>query len=802
MSKRGARLPSDREIHDAVKVMRDPRFKRMPVQKALERPVRPLSQALDTAMDLNLKVDVRHLTVGELADEVQEDYEDQVEFEMSHFAGRRMTFDQAVAELRRTRELSTGMLDALGIPMDQFLRFAQLPKAKADRVIDKMIGKFDTGYRPPGARAASRKSMSRTKRARTPNEREIVKAIRVMRYPKYRRNKVRDLYDDAPPDLQEALSVAINLGFEYPDFDSWTYAEFSDALEDALQEELSGMGVGRYARRKWGAHHFDGSKWYVDTAFINAVQHVYPGGHLRHMGFGEFVLDTPDGRLDFDRMRGKNFPGQSGRSHQIYDDAKGKVVEKAIMLMEKAKKSEKMAATRTPTRTAMPNTLRTKLIRLAFQRPELREDILPLLKRAANELPQWWDLGPAYGALTFASGELLDQGREREAQLATKIKMMIPEGRATGTAIAREMHKKFHAEMPDEDSGWWRMAGRSKRAARPIHEIAREIARDWRPVNYAAKPYLEAMFDLDDVTDSYGYDSAPSIIRYFLSNSRAWRGPVAKAIKAELNAMVKGRYGHVRGGRRVAPRSKVGSPVALHTFGLDVQAARSGMGAMLYAIYPPGHPKAKGKKGHSKFYEMMIVPEGGGYKLMRAWGALTDRGTPARLDRADNFFDDLGQAKRALKAIYKKRLSPGHDYTDAFDPSQHVSPDGRKLPSGRYPVGLARDPGFGWGTQEMAWCTPALREIEKLLGEAQGALDDMQFQDASNILNQVSEIAGSQLGKDDSTMAAKIRDNIAHMQGRAAKLLAGEIDRSAIRNWRTALSRLISFIDKQLSVCH
>jgi hypothetical protein len=86
-------------------------------------------------------------------------------------------------------------------------------------------------------------------------------------------------------------------------------------------------------------HHFDGKNYYVDTAFINAVQHVYPGATLRHMGFGEFTLDTPDGSLEFDRMRGKPFEGQSGQSHQIYDDANGKVVRKAIQLMERSGKS-------------------------------------------------------------------------------------------------------------------------------------------------------------------------------------------------------------------------------------------------------------------------------------------------------------------------------------------------------------------------------------------------------------------------------------------------------------------------------
>ena len=51
---------------------------------------------------------------------------------------------------------------------------------------------------------------------------------------------------------------------------------------------------------------------------------------------------------------------------------------------------------------------------------------------------------------------------------------------------------------------------------RPIYKIASDISKNWRPVNYAAKPYLEAMFDLNLITDYYMADSAKSIIAYFL----------------------------------------------------------------------------------------------------------------------------------------------------------------------------------------------------------------------------------------------------------------------------------------------
>jgi hypothetical protein len=73
---------------------------------------------------------------------------------------------------------------------------------------------------------------------------------------------------------------------------------------------------------------------------------------------------------------------------------------------------------------------------------------------------------------------------------------------------------------------------------RPLHTIAREIKRDWIKPNFAAVPYLEAMRGLEAISDRYYYDSAESVVRYFLANAGQWRGPVAREIKAELKAML------------------------------------------------------------------------------------------------------------------------------------------------------------------------------------------------------------------------------------------------------------------------
>lgn len=75
--------------------------------------------------------------------------------------------------------------------------------------------------------------------------------------------------------------------------------------------------------------------------------------------------------------------------------------------------------------------------------------------------------------------------------------------------------------------------------ARPLYVIGLEIQNDWGvKVNYAAKPYLDALSGLDSIQDRYYEDSAKSIVRYFLANAGTWRGDVARRVKAELKGML------------------------------------------------------------------------------------------------------------------------------------------------------------------------------------------------------------------------------------------------------------------------
>ncbi len=72
-----------------------------------------------------------------------------------------------------------------------------------------------------------------------------------------------------------------------------------------------------------------------------------------------------------------------------------------------------------------------------------------------------------------------------------------------------------------------------------LSEIATIIRNDWKPVYFGAVPYLDAMSNLQSIQDNYYSDSGRSVVNYFLSNSKTWRGDVARAVKAKLNELVK-----------------------------------------------------------------------------------------------------------------------------------------------------------------------------------------------------------------------------------------------------------------------
>ncbi len=73
--------------------------------------------------------------------------------------------------------------------------------------------------------------------------------------------------------------------------------------------------------------------------------------------------------------------------------------------------------------------------------------------------------------------------------------------------------------------------------ARPLFEIARDIASDWQIPTHQAKTYLKSMYYLLGMDDLVADLDAKTAVRLFLLYAKEWTGPTADRIKAELTTM-------------------------------------------------------------------------------------------------------------------------------------------------------------------------------------------------------------------------------------------------------------------------
>lgn len=81
---------------------------------------------------------------------------------------------------------------------------------------------------------------------------------------------------------------------------------------------------------------------------------------------------------------------------------------------------------------------------------------------------------------------------------------------------------------------------------RPIKDIVADITTTWgaekvRTTGYAAKPYLEALSQVESVDEVYGDEKAEHLVRYLLSNLAQFKGAQARVLKEELRAHLPGR---------------------------------------------------------------------------------------------------------------------------------------------------------------------------------------------------------------------------------------------------------------------
>ena len=162
-----------------------------------------------------------------------------------------------------------------------------------------------------------------------------------------------------------------------------------------------------------------------------------------------------------------------------------------------------------------------------------------------------------------------------------------------------------------------------RRNPRSLAEIASEIRRDWKAPYFGAVPYINAMSTMGRIGESYGADPGREIVAYFLGNATGWRGPTAKRIKAELNAMLKSPR------RNAAKKSSKPKPPKFSDLGVYDSVARvrqSGSPTEMAGLLPPG-VAAKFKKLPPGLYKYGWGPKKGEaivqFKNASLRGALT-----------------------------------------------------------------------------------------------------------------------------------------------------------------------------------
>ena len=168
-----------------------------------------------------------------------------------------------------------------------------------------------------------------------------------------------------------------------------------------------------------------------------------------------------------------------------------------------------------------------------------------------------YDVREQYGAHLFCA-KTKEEFHDRVALCKDDMIRTVNAHLMPVTGVMRKVCKTMEREWKqklayDEDAdfdalvsgGGAPSAPPARSGPRPLHEIARDIKRNWPKVNFAAQPYLDALHELESVDDMYYQDPAKHIVNYFLSNAGTWRGPEAKRIKDELKGLVNRRANRV-----------------------------------------------------------------------------------------------------------------------------------------------------------------------------------------------------------------------------------------------------------------
>lgn len=347
----------------------------------------------------------------------------------------------------------------------------------------------------------------------------------------------------------------------------------------------------------------------------------------------------------------------------------------------------------------------------------------PRTLSAATRLPASADAWQLYeGAPVTVVREL--NAALRAAAMDSSLKNALKKAKKA----ARDSYGDFSRYHLERSEAWKELLSAHYAALRThvqpvLNKYSDFGAADPEPYRVASGWLSRMILDALGVTDSF--DRNFLLNRVATGNVLMNRTLVANVVSRHLAANVAARY---------ATTVKVAHRPHMAPEGLTLAAHRSGMAHMLYFI--------DAVKNHSKGYEMLIVPDAsapGMFSLIREWGALADHGEP-RFDRKVMSGLTLQQAQREMNKLYSEKVGKG--YKDAF----------KSQPVGQYPVGLSRTVGFGWGTQEILSCVPALHSLVEVIGEAVQAGD---YNDAAALAEELDK-AKRLVGQLEGSMAREV----------------------------------------------
>ena len=353
--------------------------------------------------------------------------------------------------------------------------------------------------------------------------------------------------------------------------------------------------------------------------------------------------------------------------------------------------------------------LRSRLIRLAAAKPELRADLLPLLKEDADPVSHDQNKPEYYYGLP-PRGVQAARRRVDPNRVVLKVTTGI-----TGPMIVNQTNAKPYIYDGTPEG----LAATLEEAATVSLRFQSMYTLDGPEINIIKAPRVPPHLAQMVINQTKGPVGPMYVALRGTSMGLEWailpRAPKLATTEREAGCE-KLPEGGMRDncekkqeeakGKEAATVRKAHGPVAIRQ-----------PEVMLYAI-----DASASAHGQSKFYEMKVVPFGtvvdvvrptvqkqkdfrgrgaGGFTLAKRWGRLTDSGSAGRIDAMDEYYDNEADARAAMQdtKLSKMRGSGSASYTDVSRTRE-------------YPIGLGGS-GFGWGGQQACNYIPELREIRQ-----------------------------------------------------------------------------------------